>query len=171
MLGEESWRGVSDTNAANLGDRDAILRSDGVLAVESRGHACQRTTARTPSLRRVLRDIVKLAAFVPDTQCQNNPSSPPTHITSNSRPPVCYQSNDLSKKLNGSLPGWATESDTPRPCCRDSLPLAFADVASFAFGDERENLQDDSGNDLADEFVGFKPMRLVAAVGAHNRDR
>ena len=57
------WHEVPDTNAANLGERNAILRSDGVLAVESRGHACQRTTARTPSLRRVLRDIVKFAAF------------------------------------------------------------------------------------------------------------
>ena len=51
------WRMVSDTNAANLGERNAVLRSDGVLAVEPHGHVCQRTTARTPSLRRVLREI------------------------------------------------------------------------------------------------------------------
>ena len=75
------------------------------------------------------------------------------------------------KEIERQFAGWATESDTLRPCRRDSLPLAFADVAPFVFGNEREKLQDDFGNDLADESVGFKPMRLVVAVGARNRDR
>ena len=46
-------RAVSMMNAAKSGGGNAILRSDGVLAVVPHGHACQRTTARTPSPRKI----------------------------------------------------------------------------------------------------------------------
>ena len=56
-------------------------------------------------------------------------------------------------KLGRQLSLGSAEADAPRSCRRDSLPLAFADVAAFVFRDEREKLQDDFGNDLADEAV------------------
>ena len=56
-------------------------------------------------------------------------------------------------KLGRQLSLGPAEADAPCSRRRDSLPLALADVAAFVFRDEREKLQDDFGNDFADEAV------------------